>query len=54
MSERLEEMEAYASEHGIKFHPSIGEEALEEKIRSFEDAQSQEQAETEQDTARLR
>lgn len=48
MSERLEEMKAYATEHGIKFHPSIGEEALEEKIRSFEDAQSQEQTETKQ------
>lgn len=51
MSERLEEMKAYATELGIKFHPSIGEEALEEKIRSFEDAQSQEQAETKQDAA---
>lgn len=51
MSERLEEMKAYASEHGIKFHPSIGEEALEEKIRSFEDAENQEQKGTEQEAA---
>lgn len=49
MSERLEEMKAYASEHGIKFHPSIGEEALEEKIRSFEDAKNQDQKEAEQE-----
>lgn len=51
MSERLEEMKAYATEHGIKFHPSIGEDALEEKIRSFEDAQSQDQEETEPEAA---
>lgn len=49
MSERLEEMKAYASEQGIKFHPSIGEEALEEKIRSFEDAKNQDQKEAEQE-----
>lgn len=42
MSDRLEALKEYADEKGIKYHPSIGEQALEEKIREFEAAASAE------------
>lgn len=39
MSERLAELKAYADEQGIKYHPAIGEDALEQKIQDWQEEQ---------------